>query len=119
MMNEHIYTASFFWSTLAPVSQAVNVALPLVIFLSAVTWIYRVRSAESYVGLVGGLSVLLAHVCHFAVSDVRSIYLGGGMQPTVEQDPFIYFFYVHGNSFGLLIFFLAFGIFQLRKRGHA
>ncbi len=91
-MNEHIYTTSFFWSTLAPISQAINAALPLVIFLSTVAWIYRVRSAESYVGLMGGLSVMLGHVSHFAVSEVRSIYMGKGMQPTVDQDPFVYFF---------------------------
>lgn len=117
-MSEHIYVTSSFWSAVRLLAQLIDLSWPALALLAAVAWIWRVRCPESYVALVGGVLVFGAEICHFIVPNVASVWMGAG-QPVVDQNPFIYFLYLHGERFGLLVFFLAMCSYHLRQKHHA
>jgi len=84
------------------------IAAPL-LFVSVLLWAYRCKSKISYLGLLGGTNIFLAYVTHQLYPKVYSIALGG-LQPTVDQNSIVHFFYLHGISFGTLALAIAIGL---------
>lgn len=98
-MEEHVYQTSVIWWIITEISSfAYYVGIPLV-FVSTCIWAARSRSSSSYLGLWGGVLMIGGFFSRMAFSEVSWVALGG-MQPSVDQNPFVLFFFLHGMHVG-------------------
>ena len=102
IMEEHVYQSSLFWFVVTKASELAYILAIPALFAAIAIWAYKTKTKLSYVGLIGGTSLLLGHISHLIYPSVSTIALGG-MQPTIDQNPFVVFFYLHGINFGTII----------------
>jgi len=117
-MSEHVYVASIFWTLVTHVSKITSFLGPWLILIGCIAWALRIRSWQSNIALVAGVLVGGAHLSHLTIAEVYTIALGG-QQPTVDENPFAVFFYLHGLSFGYTLLGFALISNFIRRRSVA
>ena len=105
-MTDPVYKASLFWFLVTKASEIAYFFAPWILLAATVMWMLRLRSWPSYTGLAGGVLVAGAKLAHLTTPSVRSIGLGG-LQPVAGESPVVYFFYMHGMTFGMLLLGVA------------
>lgn len=104
-----------FWFVVSKSSEIAYFFGPWILLVATAIWALRIRSWPSYCGLLAGTLVAGAKLAHMTTPEVRSIVLGG-LQPLADQNPVVYFFYMHGMSFGILLLAVAL-VAQYVQRG--
>jgi len=104
-----------FWYVVTKTSEIAYYFGPWILLVATALWALRARSWPSYCGLLAGTLVAGAKFAHMTATEVRSIGLGG-LQPLVDQNPVVYFFYMHGMSFGMFLLAIALAA-QYARRG--
>ena len=114
-MADHVYQSSMFWYVVTKASEIAYFFGPWILFIATVIWALRLRSWPSYVGLAAGVLIAGAKFAHMTTPAVHSIGLGG-QQPVIEESPIVFFFYLHGMSFGMLLLGIALVAQHVRRR---
>ena len=87
------------------------------LFFAAIVWAWRERTILSYVALVSGVLVVSARMTHWLIPSVNSIALGYP-EPTIEQNPLVWFLYIQALNVGSLIFVICVGYRFISKQTH-
>ncbi|WP_444898732.1 hypothetical protein ACJJIX_13795 [Microbulbifer sp. VAAC004] len=107
-MEDHVYSPTTFWQLFGGINDFTAWFMPFFLFAASLVWFYRERSILSGLSLFAGILVTASRVAHMLIPSVHSIALGHS-EPTIEQNPIIWFLYVQALNIGSFIFVVCVG----------
>ena len=102
MNEENAVSESIVWMLADYFNQIAHNLYSPIFLLAALVWLYKTRSYTALIGVFGATLMASSKLCRVMVDEVTSVFLGYSV-PDLDQNTLIWFLYIYGLNFGLLI----------------
>lgn len=107
-MEDYVYSSTLLWQLLGSINDFAGWFIPFFLVTASLVWALKEKTKVSYIALFGGTLAFAARITHWLVPNVSSIALGYP-EPSIEQNPTVWFLYVQALNIGSFIFVVCVG----------
>ena len=111
-MEETLNNAELIWKLVNDINILAHWSTPFLPLIISIVWAGKEKSTMSFIALFGGFLIAAARYTHMNMAGVESMH-AGHLVPDHDQNPLIWFFYIHAYSLGNFIFIACVGFYFL------